>query len=320
MRWTKLTPVLATLLLAGAVTSARAERFVAIDMDLPELGTDRRIILADMRRVGTRLIEDKGGVLVFEGGPTGWDEVETTTFTFNGTKLEQVALVFKKQKDDLRTRSLFFVLRRALAQRHGSPWFDRVRDEAEEKGPASLALQEHATTWTAQGKRFQLAGAYGEERGVKLVLSRHVQTNELADVEESDSEQRHWAVNNSSGVALQARQAADHLLNDFGEQEVVIKGARQKGTPITVRLRNVKLPKNVEGLSAGVISSRFEKFVRGHWDVEGEEREADLELNIEIVPVVAGSRTTFVMRLDAVVARGKERGTTLYSATQQLEM
>lgn len=307
------TPVAVTPELAPGAPS----RFISIDMDLPALGTDRRVVLADMRKELLKNTESTGNRLVFNGGPGGWRGVEKAAYDFDGTALERIELVFRSEATDADNRQLFLELRNTLAKRNGSPSFDRVRDgdASRDRGIDALATQQHATSWASDGIRTQLVATYGDGRSVRVVVTRDPHT-ELGAYREDNGHK--WAVADSSDQALATRTAADTLFDDFGEQPTVLEGAKAKGKPLTVRLKTVNLPKDLPGVKESTVSDRFERFADGHWDLDAVKtaKDADVELLVEIVPGATADR--FTMRLSAVVAQGKHRGATLYTAVQTL--
>jgi len=117
------------------------------------------------------------------------------------------------------------------------------------------------------------------------------------------------------------RHAADSLFDDFGEQPAVIQAAKLKGKPVTVRLSKVVIPKEIAGINEQVLNRRFEAFADGHWDVDSVKQGkqgADIELEVDVVPLSKSQPNVFAMRLNAKVASGKQKGETLYSAVQAL--
>lgn len=301
-----------------AIAPVASSRFVSIDMNLPALGTDRRVVLADMRKELLKNTQATGSRLVFNGGPAGWRGVESANYDFDGTVLERIELVFRSEPTDAATRELFLDLRSTLAKRNGSPSFDRVRDgdASLDRGIDALATQKHATTWAAEGVKTQVVAAYGDNRAVRVIVSRDPHTEAMEAFGADDGHQ--WAVADLSKLQLAARAAADTLFDDFGEQPTVIEGAKKKGSAIAVRLRTVNIPKGLASVKESTVMDRFDRFADGHWDVDAVKaaKDADIELVVDVLPGATADRYT--MRLSAVIAQGKRRGETLYTALQTL--
>lgn len=300
-----------------SVTPSAPSRFISVDMDLPALGTDRRVILTDMRKELLKNTDATGGRLVFNGGPGGWRGVDKALYDFDGTALERIELVFRAEASDADTRSLFLDLRNVLAKRNGMPSFDRVRDgdASIDRGIDALASHKHASSWASAGVKTQLVASYGDSRSVRVVISRDPRS-ELAEF--AGEENRSWALADLTKQALAARSAADTLFDDFGEQPTIIDGARAKGKPLAVHLKSVNIPKGLAGVRESTVSDRFARFADGHWDVDAAtaSKDADVELVVEVLPGSTADRYT--MRLSAVIARGARRGETLYTAVQSL--
>ncbi len=303
---------------------ATAPVYYPADLELPKLGTDRRVVLSEMRRVGLHMVNGEGAHLVFDGGPLGWKGVERATFAFEGMGLDQVDLDFAQPADDGATRDLFLALRRALAERNGLPWFDRVRDgDAKvDKGVESLALQSHQTCWVTSGVKMTLSASYGRQRGVRVNVVRDLHTEAAAELtSNATDDERTWAAQDLTNLAMVTRHAADSLFDDFGEQPAILQAAKLKGKPVTVRLTSVKIPKEISGINEQVLNRRFEAFADGHWDVDAVKQNrqgADIELEVDVVPLSKSQPNVFAMRLSAKVANGKQKGETLYSAIQAL--
>jgi len=308
-------------------TPAGAPRYIAGDLELPALGTDRRVILSTMRRGGLHMTEGKGSELVFDGGPLGCTGVEKSTFDFDGMALDQIDLSFATPADDVATRNLFLSLRSALAQRYGLPWFDRVRDgdAKQDHGVDALAMQSHQTSWANEGVKVQLAATYGHTRSVRVLVGRDAHTERAHELTRAQSEAQdsatQFGAQELTNMQMVSRLAADSLFDDFGEQPLIIQGAKLKGKPVTVRLRSVKIPKDMTGLDEATVTKRFERFVDGHWDVDAVASKSatpDVDLVVDIVPLSKNQANVFAMRLSAVVASGKQKGETMYSAIQAL--
>lgn len=303
---------------------ASAPRYYAPDLALPKMGTDRRVVLSEMRRVGLKLVNGEGQNLVFDGGPVGWKGVEKATFGFEGQSLDQIDLVFATPADDDAARNLFLSLRQALAERNGLPWFDRVRDgDAKvDKGVEALALQSHQTSWATEGAKTTLSAAYGRQRSVRVSVLPDMHTQAAAELGGNASDDdRTWAAQDLTNLAMVTRHAADSLFDDFGEQPAILTAAKLKGKPVTVRLASVKIPKEISGINETVLNRRFEAFTDGHWDVDAvksAKAPADIELVMDVVPLSKAQPNVYAMRLSAKVANGKQKGETLYSAVQAL--
>ena len=303
---------------------ASAPVYYGADLDLPRLGTDRRVVLSEMRRVGLHMLNGEGAHLVFDGGPLGWKGVDKATFGFEGMALDQVDLDFAEPADDAAARDTFLALRRALADRNGLPWFDRVRDgDAKvDKGVDALALQSHQTSWVTNGVKMTLSASYGKQRGVRVSVVRDTHSEAASELtSNATDDDRTWAAQDLTNLALVTRHAADSLFDDFGEQPAVIQAAKAKGKPVTVRLSSVKIPKEIGGINEQVLNRRFEAFADGHWDVDAvkqNKQSADIELEVDVVPLSKSQPNVFAMRLSAKVANGKQKGETLYSAIQAL--
>lgn len=298
-----------------------APHYVAADLSLPALGTDRRVVLSGMRRVGLHMLDGAGARLVFDGGPLGWRDVSRSVFDFDGMTLDLINLEFATQRDDLANRDLFLALRKALAERNGLPWFDRVRegDPAVEKGVEALAMQQHSTSWAKDGTKITLSATYGQHRAVRVVVQRDAHTEAAAELATAGEDDRPWGAQQLTGLAVVSRLAADSLFDDFGEQPAVTQGAKLKGSPISVRLASVHIPKDVAGIDQGNITKRFERFVNGNWDVDaGSRGHADVELEVDVVPMSRSTPGVYAMRLSARVAKGNQKGETLYAAVQAL--
>jgi hypothetical protein len=306
---------------------AGSPRYVAGDLELPALGTDRRVVLSNMRRGGLHMTEGAGSQLVFDGGPIGWLGVDKSTFDFDGMALDQIDLQFATPADDVATRNLFLSLRSALAGRYGLPWFDRVRDgdASQDHGVDALSMQSHQTSWANDGIKVQLSATYGHARSVRVLVSRDAHTERAHELTRAQSEaadaDTHWGAQELTNMAMVSRLAADSLFDDFGEQPLIIQGAKLKGKPVTVRLRSVKIPKGMTGFDEATVAKRFERFVDGHWDVDAvasKSAQPDVDLVVDIVPLSKNQTNTYAMRLSAVVATGKQKGETMYTAIQAL--
>jgi hypothetical protein len=303
---------------------ATAPHYYSADLSLPKLGTDRRVVLSEMRRVGLHMVNGEGSHLVFDGGPVGWKGVEKSTFSFEGMALDQVDIDFATPADDQGTRDLFLSLRQALAERNGLPWFDRVRDGDAHvaSGVDALSLQSHQTSWANDGVKMTLAAAYGKQRSVRVSVVRDTHAEAAAELtSNATDDDRTWAAQDLTNLALVTRHAADSLFDDFGEQPAVLQAAKLKGKPITVRLAAVKIPKEIAGINEAVLNRRFAAFADGHWDVDAVDakgKPADIELEVDVVPLSRSQPNVFAMRLSAKVANGKQKGETLYSAIQAL--
>lgn len=303
---------------------ASAPVYYGADLSLPKIGTDRRVVLSEMRRVGLHMVDGEGAHLVFDGGPLGWKGVEKATFGFENNALDEVEIDFASPADDTATRNLFLSLRKALAERNGLPWFDRVRDgdASVDKGVEALALQSHQTSWAGDGTKTVLSAAYGRQRGVRVVVTRDMHSESAAELtSNATDDERSWAAQDLTNLAMVTRHTADSLFDDFGEQPAILQAAKLKGKPVTVRLSSVKIPKEIAGINETVVNRRFEAFADGHWDVDAvkaDKAPADIELVVDVVPLSRSQPNVFAMRLSAKVANGKQKGETLYSAIQAL--
>lgn len=314
--------LLLALSIVGIASQSTPAQAASDELSLPKIGAKRRTILAEMRRHGLELVDGEDERMVFDGAPPGFPGVTQAIFYFQGVTLRQIELVFAVPDEDLAARDTFFSMRERLAERLGSPGFDRAKDLVGRRGNRmTLTLQGHTSTWTDATQKLTLTAEYGAARSLKLTVVQHVPFDEkLAIGEDGDDQMNSWAARELTPWATLVKVAADTLFDDFGEQRTVLQGATVKGQPVAVRLREVRIPSSLEGVERKLIESRFDMFTKGHWDVNATKkaRAVDLDLDVEIVPVIVNGRSRYAMRLEAFTTRGKDRGQTIYSASHLL--
>jgi hypothetical protein len=311
----------AVLVLGSLVLAQMAPAAGLRDLNLPELGAQRHVVLAEMRRQGMKLVDGADARMLFDGSPIGWPGARQTLFLFDGLTLQQIDLLFDAPGDDLATRDSFHELRNQLSHKLGSPWFDRAQDPKNKaRGVTALALHAHASSWIGPQHKILLTSAYGASRRLRITIIPHVRFDEaeLAGLDEDDAP---WAAKGLSAWTKTVRLTASALLDDFGEQRALMRGAKLKGEPLSVHLRHVDIPTELAGVDREVVERRFDNFVDGHWDLAltHSSRGADIEIDVTIEPVIIGGELTFTMRVEAYVAKGKERGEVLYTASQMLK-
>lgn len=287
-------------------------------LGLPELGAQRHRVLAEMRGQGLRLVDGAGNRLFFAGAPAGFEGVTHATFYFNGLHLDQIELTMQELSDDHATRTSFLALRRRLATAFGHPWFDRARDPLERSTRTGSGARPLSTMWTDEHAKVELSSTYGDSRQVRLVVMPFARVDEGVLAERGDADE--ITGRGVASLSADAKQAAEGLFYDFGEQRHLLDSARTAGHPLRVRLKNVKLPKDVAGIDRVLIERRFAQFTSGHWDFDSEPnaKRVEIELEVEVLPVIENGETRLRMRLDAFAARGKSKGQPLYSAVRLL--
>lgn len=307
---------------AAAATTAIASSqiYTASTMtDLPALGTDRRVILSTMRHAGLKALESTGDRLVFDGGLPGWPGVSRASYSFANNALTTIELEFKRPGDDEANHALFWDVRDALAVKHGSPSFDRVRD-SDKAREGVLARQKDATIWANEGVKVAIEATYGTGRALKVSVNRDAHSEYEREVA-SVTDNKAWAVADSSALTLSTRAVAENLFDDFGDQQTIVEGAKRKGSPINVRLKKMNLPTSLAS-ATDAIQQRFFRFADGQFDVVkavNGANEADVDLVIDVVPVANVATEQYQMRLSAVIAHGTRSGQVLYSATAAIQ-
>jgi hypothetical protein len=287
--------------------------------DLPNLGTDRRVVLATMRHAGLKTLTATGTRLVFDGGLPGWPGVTRAAYDFKNNLLTAITLDFATPSDDIANHQLFWDVRDALAVKHGSPSFDRVRDSDRHRDTV-LATQKDATIWANEGVKIEIEATYGDKRGLVVSVARDPHSEYVGEVA-SVTDTQAWAVRDTTTLTLATRAAAESLLDDFGDQQTIVEGARKKGAPINVRLKSVTMPAALAANAKAAVQERFNRFANGDWDVNAvaDAAQADVDLVIEVVPVPNAPTESYQMRLSALIAHGTRSGKTLYSATLAIQ-
>ncbi|MEM6734076.1 MAG: hypothetical protein AAF658_21115, partial [Myxococcota bacterium] len=255
--------------------------------------------------------------LVFRGSPDGWPKATTTTFVFRHLVAEEVRLDYIDLPSVKDARRLHAGLKQRLSKWFGAPWLERLPAQ-DEKATASK------TTWENEALYAELASEHSPLDSVSVFIRRsaHLEAKREVEAVKGDADSYDLAY---VGLSTLAKEAAETLFDDFGELPLVLESARDKGEPLTVKLSDVEVPEEVEGVDRELIERRFMQLTAGNWNLEltSGKRATDVELRVALVPTRVNGKKTFSMRLDAYVdERGGNRRKIsqrkIYSASHRL--
>lgn len=268
--------------------------------------------MAEMRRASNRLMDSSGDVLEFAGGPVGFADAAASTFQFDGVNLSHVSIDLGRSDTDTRAHRLFRDVRRRLASRYGSPWYDALRDRDADRGGA------WTTTWSDTRSKITLRAR--SDRRVTVTITKASMRAAARRGEGTGTMRAAWATDHFETEGSRAKSTAEDMLYDFGNQRFLAWGARRKGAPIGIRLKAIRVAKNSAGVDRNVILGRFLNFAKGNGEVAmaGKGRRADVDLKIAVTPTLRHGQRVFAMKIEARGRHGKSRGRLLYSATRYL--
>lgn len=290
---------------------------------LPELGSKRHLVLAEMRRSGLSMKDGRGDRLEFAGGPEGFREAERSIFYFGGFELDHIELYFPAGDDEAATRDAYTRLRQKLQREFGAPWASSTK--------TNLALAN--TIWTDFRHKITLYAEWGKARAITVLIEK--QNNAPAPkptvaIAKSKSTPKEpvapapevWETSDDKLYTKQTKLAAEALLDDFGNQRFLSYGAKRKGGPITLRVKDIRVSQGAQGVDRQLLESRVRSFVAGHWDLEMADKSAtpDVEVQMFVVPVTQDGQRTYSLGMEARATSGRSRGRVLYSSAKVLEI
>lgn len=322
-----------TLFLLALAIALPAHADDRLPFDLPELGSQRRVVMAEMRAMGYRVLDASGDTMVFQGGPVSWKRPTQTTYFFRHNIAEEVRFDYSDMSKDPDADRMFRTVRSRVSRWSGTPWFSRDADTEMRKG----SMRAMRTTWESPKFATVLESRHGANRGVTLSIRRSARLLARDEVEAIKGDTNPWDQQAEfAGLSTSAKEAVENLLDDLGEHPLVRDGAKRKGKPLHIKLGQLDLGK-VAGVDATLVKRRFLQFVSGHWDMNSVEqsREADLEVNITLVPSMSGGKKIYTVELNAVApnmeaVRGQRKqrrrgakngavaGKTIYSAQHRV--
>ncbi|MEO1173126.1 MAG: hypothetical protein AAFX94_13910 [Myxococcota bacterium] len=316
----------ALLLLSLAVASTAAAAGGGLEqgelpVDLPELGSQRRVVMSKMRRAGFEMLSSKDDTLVFAGSPDGWPKATTTTYIFRGLIAEELRVEYIDVETRKRSNKIYSGIKARMSKWFGAPWLDRVPPPSDSAGPLR-------TTWENTALRAELQMKHDPLHTVSIAIKRsaHLQAKQEVESVKGD-EMPYDAAASYIGLSTSVKEAAEILFDDFGEMDMVRESARAKGEPLKVALGEVSLPRDVKGVDETLIQRRFLQLTAGHWNLESSAAEdSDVEFRVALVLTSAGGKRVYSMRLDAFVddvnagtRQPSKRKKKIYSARHRLQ-
>ncbi|MEO0459400.1 MAG: hypothetical protein AAF219_01065 [Myxococcota bacterium] len=293
-----------------------------LPMQLPELGSQRRVVMSEMRRAGFELLESEGDTLVFAGAPPGWMKATTTTYVFRHLVAEEVRVDYIDVPNTKHTARVYSDVKRRLSDWFGAPWLDRVPQGRSVRGPLR-------TTWESPGLFAQLSTERKPINNVSVSVKRSAHFNAKREVESVKGDDMPYdAAQAYVGLSTSAKGAMEALFDDFGEMRLVLEGAKSKGAPLKVSLSEISLPpEELKGVDRMLFERRFFQLISGHWNLEpaGDGQPSDVELKVSMVPTRVKGKQSYAIRLDAFVQdaganKSKKRVASrrVYSASHRL--
>ena len=279
------------------------------EMDLPELGSKRRVVMAEMRIAGANLLDSSGDRLEFIGGPAGLPEASTSSFSFDtDLTLTGGNILFPRVNGREETSRRFRQLSGRITHSCGKP-------------ESSKGL---VATWVCKDTQIELrADAHGD---TELTISppRHQREQAMPQAKPATDvtdEVAVWSPRFFHERTTATKRAVENLLHDLGHQKFLQWGYRMKGSPLGLRLDNVEVPHGIDGIDGDLLKVRFLYFVRGNWnvDVAKTPQQTDIDLDMRIVET-DGNNPRYAVQLTARAAHGKARGRVLYSRSQHLTL
>lgn len=309
--------IVAALTFSSALVQAQLKEG-ALPMDVPDLGSRRRVVMSEMRRAGFELMSSANDTLVFRGTPEGWPEATTTTYVFRHLVAEEIRLDYIDVPSVQQAKRLYAGLKKRLTESFGAPWLER-RPDVESRGSAPPLR----TTWENEALYAELLSTHEPLHSVSLSIKRsaHLAAKREVEAVKGDEESYDLAYN---GLSTLAKEAAETLFDDFGELREILEAAKSKGEPLTVRLADVEVPEDAAGVDRDLIERRFMQLAAGNWNLELREGKTDIQLSVALVPTTVAGKKTFSMRLEAYVDEGRSQqrkkiaGRKLYSASHRL--
>lgn len=292
-----------------------------LPVELPELGSKRRVVMSKMRRAGFDVVSSANDTLVFSGSPEGWMDATTTTYVFRGLIAEELRLDYIDLKDRKASNRIFASIKTRMSKWFGAPWLDRVPPPADSSGPLK-------TTWLNTALRAELMTDHDPLHSVTLSITRSAHLRAKREVESVKGDDMPFgAAASYVGLSTSVKEAAEILFDDFGEMDMVRESAKAKGEPLKVSLSEVSLPKDVQGVDETLIQRRFMQLTAGHWNLESSETaESDVEFKVALISSTVGGERIYAMRLDAFVTdtnaatrQPSKRKKKIYSARHRLQ-
>lgn len=298
------------MLAVGLLCGTAGDAAAGATIDIPELGTKRRVVMAAMRMSGHRLLDGSGERLDFNGGPVGLERAIKSSYRFSGVTLDDVMIDFGRAAANQEERQFYRSVRRQLVTQYGGQWHGTARTTA--------GRVVRKTTWRRTDSRVTLRSLRNGR--VIVRIRRHQGRKQQQPVQAPVFERAMWSPSQYNPSATRAKIVAEELLAEFGDQRVISQGARRKGAPIGVRLKTIEIPANAVGIDSYLIHQRFIRFIKGYWEVAlaRTRRRADVDLELKVVPTLHNGSRGFAMQLEARALNGRGRGRVLYSATRRI--
>lgn len=309
--------VVATLMLSSSFAQAQLKEG-QLPMEVPELGSRRRVVMSEMRRAGFELMSSENDTLVFRGSPRGWPEATTTTYVFRHLIAEEIRLDYIDMPSANGAKRLYAGLKKRLTEQFGAPWLERRPDVDSTASPPPLR-----TTWEDEALYAELVSTHTPLHSLSLSIKRSAHLNAKREVEAVKGDEVSYELA-YVGLSTLAKEAAETLFDDFGEMREILDAAKSKGKPLTVKLSEVKVPEDAKGVDRDLIERRFIQLAAGNWNLELKDGKTDIELSVSLVPTTVAGKKTFSMRLEAYVDEGRSQrrrkvaGRKLYSASHRL--
>jgi hypothetical protein len=174
-----------------------------------------------------------------------------------------------------------------------------------------------SATWRFKGSQLTLSGQSDDAPLTIVMQAREAQR--WRDAEQVS--RAVWAPDHFETQMTEAKRATQELFYEFGNQAIITWGAQRKGSPLGVRLKSVSIPTAARGIDREMVSLRFLYFTRGHDDVvmAQSRRQADMDVEVRVIPVEGDAGRSFALRLVARAIRGNAQGRVLYSGAQRLQ-
>lgn len=267
-----------------------------LPVDLPRLGSQRRVVMSQMRRAGSRVVDARGDRIVFTGGPQFWPGLSTTTYVFRYLVAEELQLGFTGFEDLKSLNRVYTDAQRRLTQWFGAPWLERLPD-----GPIGESPLRTMFEWP--GFHIELTTSQSPEALVVVSIKRSAHLTAKQEVESVKNETAHYdPLRGYIGWSTKVKSAIEALFDDFGELQMVREGAQLKGAPLKVSLRKISLPRApIPGVDRSLVEQRFIQMTSGHWHLEpiDDRLASDVEFRVAFAPTQIDGEATYAIRLEA---------------------